>query len=83
MQIAIHRIGVAALELGIGHGSCYKEGIGLMNHEQSLEIETVPIEQEVGAVLDDQLVQGVDLVRLAVADVNKCGYGAVQIEQGV
>lgn len=80
---AIYRAGVAALELGVGFGSSYKEGIGLMDGEQPLEIEIAPIEQVVGAGLDDQIVQGVDLVRLAVADMNKCGYSAAQIEQGV
>jgi len=80
---AIHRMRVATLELGVGLGSGYKEGIGLMNGEEPLEIEIASIEQVVGAGLDDQIVQGVDLVRLAVADMNKCGYGAAQIEQGV
>ena len=80
---AIHRMRAATLELGVGLGSGYKEGIGLMNGEEPLEIEIASIEQVVGAGLDDQIVQGVDLVRLAVADMNKCGYGAAQIEQGV
>ncbi len=80
---AIHRMRVATLELGVGRGSGYKEGIGLMNGEEPLEIEIASIEQVVGAGLDDQIVQGIDLVHLAVADMNKCGYGAAQIEQGV
>ena len=36
---AIHRMRVATLELGVGLGSGYKEGIGLMNGEEPLEIE--------------------------------------------
>jgi hypothetical protein len=80
---AIYRAGVASLELGVGFGASYKEGIGLMNGEQPLEIEIAPIEQVVGTGLDDQLVQDVDFVRLAVADMNKCRNGAAQIEQGM
>jgi len=80
---AIYRAGVPTLELGVGLGSGYKEGIGLMNCEQPFEIEIASIEQVISTGLDDQLVQDVDLVRLAVADMNKCGYGAAQIEQGM
>jgi len=67
---AIYWAGVAALELGVGLGSDYKESIGLMNGEQPLEIEVAPIEQIISARLDDQLIQDVDFVRLAVADMN-------------
>ena len=80
---AIHRMRVATLELGVGLGPSDKEGIGLMNGEEPLEIEIASIEQVVGTGLDDQIVQGVDLVCLAVADMNECRYGAAQIEQGV
>ena len=54
-----------------------------MNHKQSLEIQVPAIEQVVRAGLDVQQVQGVDLVCLAVADVNECGDGAAQVQQGV
>ena len=80
---AIHRAGVPTLELGVRLGSGYKEGIGLMDCEQPFEIEISSIEQVISTGLDDQLVQGIDLVRLAIADMNKCGYGAAQIEQGM
>ena len=54
-----------------------------MNHKQSIEIQVPAIEQVVSARLDVQQVQGVDLVSLAVADVNECGDGAAQVQQGV
>ena len=54
-----------------------------MDHKQSLEIQVATIEQVIGARLDVQQVQGVDLVGLAVADVNESGYGAAQVQQGV
>ena len=54
-----------------------------MDHKQSLEIQVPAIEQVVRAGLDVQQVQGVDLVGLAVADVNESGDGAAQVQQGV
>ena len=80
---SVHGVGVAPLELGIGLGTGDEESVGLMNHKQSLEIQVAAIEQVVRARLDVQQVQGVDLVRLAVADVNECGDGAAQVQQGV
>ncbi len=79
----VHGVGVAPLELGIGLGTGDEEGVGLMNDKQSLEIQVAAIEQVIGARLDIQQVQGVDLVGLAVADVNECGDGAAQVQQGV
>ena len=80
---SVHGVGVAPLELGIGLGTGDEEGVGLMNDKQSLEIQVPAIEQVVRAGLDVQQVQGVDLVCLAVADVNECGDGAAQVQQGV
>ena len=79
----VYGIGVTPLELGIGLGTGDEEGVGLMNHKQSLEIQVPTIEQVIGARLDVQQVQGVDLVGLAVANVNECGDGAAQVQQGV
>jgi len=80
---SVHGVGVAPLELGIGLGTGDEEGVGLMNDKQSLEIQVPAIEQVIRARLDVQQVQGVDLVRLAVADVNECGDGAAQVQKGV
>jgi len=80
---SVHGVGVAPLELGIGLGTGDEEGVGLMNYKQSMEIQVPAIEQVIRARLDVQQVQGVDLVHLAVADVNECGDGAAQVQQGV
>ena len=80
---SVYGVGVTPLELGIGLGTGDEEGVGLMNHKQSLEIQVPAIEQVVRARLDVQQVQGVDLVSLAVADVNECGDGAAQVQKGV
>ena len=80
---SVHGVGVAPLELGIGLGTGDEEGVGLMDHKQSIEIQVPTIEQVVRARLDMQQVQGVDLVSLAVADVNECGDGAAQVQKCV
>ena len=69
----VHGAGVAPLELGIGLGTGDEEGVGLMNHQESLEIQVPTTEQVIGASLDVQQVQGVDFVCLAVAEVNESG----------
>ena len=79
----VYGVGVTPLEFGIELGAGDEEGVGLMNHKQSLEIQVPTIEQVIRARLDVQQVQGVDLVGLAVADVNECGDGAAQVQQGV
>ena len=79
----VYGVGVAPLEFGIGLGTGDEEGVGLMDHKQALEIQVPTIEQVIGARLDVQQVQCVDLVGLAVADVNESGDGAAQVQQGV
>ena len=80
---SVHGVGVTPLELGIGFGTGDEERVGLMNDKESLEIQVPAIEQVVRARLDVQQIQGVDLVSLAVADVNECGDGAAQVQKGV
>lgn len=79
----VYGVGVTPLEFGIGLGAGDEEGVGLMDHKQSLEIQVPTIEQVIRARLDVQQVQGVGLVGLGVADVNECGDGATQVQQGV
>ena len=80
---SVHGVGVAALELGVGLGAGDKKSIGLMDHKQPLEIEIPAIEQVISTGLDPQQIQGVDLVCLAVRDVNERGNRAAQVQQGV
>ena len=79
----VHRVGITPFELGIALGASDKERVGLMNHEQALEIQIAAIQQVKRARLDAQLVQGVDLVGLAVGDMYESGDIAPQIQQGV
>ena len=50
-----------------------------MDHKKALEIQLTTVEQVIGARLDVQQVQGVDLLSIAVAAVNECGDEAAQI----
>lgn len=60
-----------------------KERAPLVNDVESGVIEIAPIEKVVCARLDQQLIEGVDLVCLAVADVDKGWNRAPEIEQRV
>jgi len=53
----VHGVGVAPLELLVGLGAGDEEGVGLMNHKQSMEIQVPTIEQVIRARLDVQQVQ--------------------------
>jgi len=75
--------GVAALELGVGLGPSDEIGADLMDQEQPPEIEIAQAQQIAGAGLDLQIIQGVDLVCFAVADMDERRNRAAQVQQGV
>jgi hypothetical protein len=79
----IHRVRVAPLELGVALGAGHEECLGLVNDIQPGEVQIAPVQQVKRARLEGQLVQRIDLVGLAVGDVNEAGDVAAQIEQGV
>ena len=54
-----------------------------MNGEQSAEVQIPAIEQVIRTRFDDQLVQNVDLVGLAVGKMYEAWDGAPQIQQGM
>lgn len=76
-------LGVATFELRVRLGSGHKERAALVNGVESGVVEITPIEKVVCARLDQQLIEGIDLVRLAVADVDKGRNRAPEIEQRV
>ena len=80
---AIDGPGVAPLELCVALGASYKEALGLMNNVQPLEVQIPPVEQVKRSSLDHQIVQHIDLVGLAIGDVNKAGNTAMQVQQSV
>lgn len=69
---AIDRVRVAPLELGVALGADSEDSLRLIDGEQAPEVQISAIEQVVGARLDNQVVQNVDLVGLAIGNVNEC-----------
>ena len=80
---SIDRVRVAPLELGIALGSGEEEGLRLMDGEQPAEVQISTIEQVIRPGLDDQLVQNVDLVGLAIGDVDEARDCTAKVEQGM
>ena len=80
---SIHRVRVTPLELGVALRSGHEECFGFVNHEQTCKVQIAPIHQVKGSRLQHQIVHDVDLVGLAVGDVNETWDVAPQIEQGV
>lgn len=54
-----------------------------MNHGQPGKIQIAQIHQVNGPSFENQTVQDIDLVGLAVSDVNEAGDIAAQVQQGV
>ena len=65
--------------LGAGHEECS----GLMQRIQACEIQIAAIHDVESACLEGQHVQHIDLVRLAVRDVDESRDIAAQVQQGV
>ena len=78
----VHRLRIAPLELGVAFGTRHKESLGLVNHEQAGEIQITPVHQVEGSRLQHQIVQHIDLVGLAIGDVNEAGDIAAQVQKG-
>ena len=79
----VHRMRVNASGVQVDLGACHEEAPGLMQTVQPSEVQIASIHDIKGACLDWQEIQNVDLVHLAVADVDKGWDGATQIQQGV
>ena len=80
---SIHWVRVASLEFCIALGARHEEGLRLVNDEQSSEIQIAPVHQVEGSGLQHQVVHDIDLVGLAIGDVNEAGNVPSQIEQGM
>lgn len=80
---AIDWMGVTALELGIALGARHEKSVQLVKTMQPLEIEITAIHQIKRARFDGKIVQYIDLVGLAIGDMNKAGDRSAQIEQGM
>lgn len=74
---------VPALSLEIRLGAVNEEAAGFVEPEEALEVEEASIHDVEGPGLRQQLVEHVDLVHLAVADMDEGRYIPAQIEQRV
>ncbi len=73
----------APLELGVALGAGHKESLGFVNDEQLGEVQIASVHQVEGARLQYQIVHHVDLVGVAVGDVNEAGDIASQVQPRV
>lgn len=80
---SVDGMGIATLKLQIRFGSDYKETADGMKMMQPFEIEKPSIHDVKRAGLRQQVVEDIDLVHFAVADMNKRRDIAPQIEQCV
>ena len=80
---SVHRMRVTPLELGVALGASHKEGLRLVDHEQACKVQVAPVHQIERSRFEHQIVHHVDLVRLAVGDVNETWDIASQIQQCV
>jgi hypothetical protein len=74
---------VSALNFEIRFPTDHKEAAGLLKAIEALEVQEASVHDVESAQLGRQVVEDVDLVHLAVADVNKTRAIAAQIEQRV
>src|SRR5665213_142024 len=80
---AIHGPRDQASELGIGLRPRDEEAAGLMHCVKALEVQIPAVHHVEGARLGHQQIEDVDIVELAVADMDEGGNSATQIEQRV
>jgi len=80
---AIHRRRVQASCIEVSLGASDEEAARLIQRVEPLEVEVASIHDVEGARLDNKQIQDVDIVQLAIGDVNEGGDRAAQIEQRV
>lgn len=80
---AVDGVRVPALDVELRFAASHEDAARFVNAIQTLEIEETPIHHIERARLGHQLIEDVDLVQRAVADVDEGRDVAAQIEQGV
>src|SRR6266403_1249022 len=79
----IGRRGVDAVGIQVRLGASDEEGASLMQDVKTREVDVAAIHNVDGARFGEQQIEGVNVVQLAVRDVNEARDIAAQIEQGV
>jgi len=62
-------------------GSNNEESAKILERMKALEIQISPVHDIKGPRLDGNQIEGMDVVQLAIADMDEAGYGAPQIQQ--
>ena len=75
------RVQASGVEVRFGSGD--EEGACLSQYMETLEVEIGPVHDMEGPGLREQEVKDVDIVQLAIGDVDKAGDGSAQVEQGM
>src|SRR6516225_9871722 len=78
---AMDRTGIAPLCFKVGLGAGDEEGAAVFEPRQPLEIDVTAVHDIEGAGFQQQLVENIDVMHLAVADEDEGGDIAAQIEQ--
>src|SRR5271169_3528182 len=81
--VAIYRRRVHAPCIEVSLGARDEEASRLIERIEPLEVQVTPIHDVEGASLDEQQVQHIDVVHLAVGDVDEGGNRSPQVEQRV
>lgn len=79
----VHLGRVNAPGVHVAFGAGYKEGSRLMHLKQASKVQVASVHDVERPWLQDQDVQHIDLVRLAIADVDEGGNRAPEVQQGV
>src|SRR5713226_6742456 len=82
-RLAIDRMRVAALNLEVRLATGHEEAASLVEAIEALEVDEATIHDVESAGLGQQLVEDVDLVHLAITDVDESWNVAAQIQQRV
>ncbi len=80
---AVHLGQVNALGVLVAFGTGHKEGVGLMHLEQASKVDVASAHDVVRAWPQDQDLQNIDLVHLAIADLDKGRNRASEVQQDV
>src|SRR5450830_1382620 len=81
--LPIGRRGVDAVGIQVRLGAGDEEGASLMQYIKACEVDVAAIHDVDGARFGEQQIEGVNVVQLAVRDVNEARNVAAQIEQRV
>src|SRR5664280_155380 len=81
--LPIDRRGVDAVGIQVRFGASDEEGTSLMQYIKAYEVDVAAIHDVDGARFGEQQIEGMNVVQLAVRDVNEARDVAAQIEQRV